>query len=137
MTFMDALSLLAAQTGVELPRSRPKKTRDNDPGLAALAFAGDFFAKELRGPEGREARDYLTSRGFGESAIEAFGLGWAPRASARFMGAARSEGIAPRALIDSGLARQSDRGAGDIYSFFRGRLMIPIRDERGLSLIHI
>lgn len=134
MTFMDALSLLAAQTGVELPRSRPKKTRDNDPGLAALAFAGDFFAKELRGPEGREARDYLTSRGFGESAIEAFGLGWAPRASARFMGAARSEGIAPRALIDSGLARQSDRGAGDIYSFFRGRLMIPIRDERGTTV---
>ena len=134
MTFMDALSLLAAQTGVDLPRSKPKKTRDNDPGLAALSFAGDFFAKELRSPDGRVAREYLKARGFGESAAEAFGLGWAPRASSRFMEAAKREGLTSRALIDSGLARQSDRNPGDIYSFFRGRLMIPIRDERGTTI---
>jgi DNA primase len=134
MTFMDALSLLAAQTGVELPRSKPKRTRENDPGLAALSFAGDFYAKELRGPEGRVARDYLHSRGFDESAIEAFGLGWAPRASARFMEAAKREKLPARALIDSGLARQSERNAGDLYAFFRGRLMIPIRDERGTTV---
>ncbi|QDV06841.1 DNA primase [Planctomycetes bacterium Poly30] len=134
MTFMDALSLLAAQTGVELPRKAPRRSRDNDPGLAALAFAVDFFQAELKRPEGRDARDYIESRGFGQSAIEAFGLGWAPRASARFMEAARREKISDRALIDAGLARQSDRGPGDVYAFFRGRLMIPIRDERGTTI---
>jgi DNA primase len=134
MTFMDALSMLAAQTGVELPRKTPRKTRDNDPGLAALSFAVSFFQSELRRPEGREAREYVESRGFGENAIEAFGLGWAPRASARFMQAARQEKISEQALIDAGLARRSDQRAGDVYAFFRGRLMIPIRDERGTTV---
>ena len=133
MTFIDALELLAAQTGVELPRKKARRTRENDPGLAALSFAEEFFRRELQRSEGREAREYVRQRGFGDSAIEAFGLGWAPRASAKFMAAAREEKIDPRALVDAGLARRSDRG-GDMYSFFRGRLMIPIRDERGTTV---
>ena len=56
MTFMDALSLLSAQTGVELPRKKPLRTRENDPGLAALSFAEQMFREELGRPEGREAR---------------------------------------------------------------------------------
>jgi len=142
MTFMDALSLLAAQFSVDLPKQRPKKTRDNDPGLAALAFAEDFFRRELARPDGKAAREYLKSRGFGENAVEAFGLGWAPRSGQALVDAARREKIAIPALLESGLARVSggaDPGRApaqpsDVYSFFRGRLMIPIRDERGQTV---
>lgn len=142
MTFMDALSLLAAQFGVDLPKQRPKKTRDNDPGLAALAFAEGFFRRELTRPDGKAARDYLKSRGFGENAAEAFGLGWAPHGGRALIEAARREKIEVQALLASGLARVSggdDRGRApsretDVYSFFRGRLMIPIRDERGQTV---
>ncbi|MDG1049472.1 MAG: CHC2 zinc finger domain-containing protein, partial [Planctomycetota bacterium] len=31
MTFMDAMELLAAQTGVELPRRKARRTKENDP----------------------------------------------------------------------------------------------------------
>lgn len=142
MTFMDALSLLAAQFGVDLPKQRPKMTRDNDPGLAALAFAEGFFRRELTRPDGKAARDYLKSRGFGENAVEAFGLGWAPHGGRALVDAARREKIEIPALLASGLARVSsgdDRGRApsrntDVYSFFRGRLMIPIRDERGQTV---
>lgn len=139
MTFMDALELLSAQTGVELPRRKPRRTRGNDPGLVALAFAEQLFRSALAGPEGRAAREYLAGRGFGDNAIEAFGLGWAPRSGRALIAAAEAEGIAAQALVDTGLARRSDRGgggggAGELYSFFRGRLMIPIRDERGTTI---
>lgn len=133
MTFMDALEMLSAQTGVELPRRKPRQTSGNDPGLAALEFAEGFFRAELGREEGGEARRYLADRSFGQNAVDAFGLGWAPRNSRKFISSARRENISERALIDSGLARASE-GNGELYSFFRGRVMIPIRDERGTAI---
>lgn len=133
MTFMDAMELLAAQTGVELPRRKARRTKENDPGLAALSFAAAYFQAELRREEGREARRYLASRRFEENAIEAFGLGWSPRNGRRFLKAAEAEKIPADALVDVGLARRRD-GSGELYAFFRGRLMIPIRDQRGVTI---
>ncbi|MGB0330442.1 MAG: DNA primase [Planctomycetota bacterium] len=133
MTFMDAIELLAAQTGVELPRRKARRTKENDPGLAALSFAASYFQAELRREEGREARRYLASRRFEENAIEAFGLGWSPRSGRRFLKAAEAEKIPADALVDVGLARRRD-GNGELYAFFRGRLMIPIRDQRGATI---
>ena len=133
MTFMDAMELLAAQTGVELPRRKKRRTSENDPGLAALSFAAEFFQAELRREEGRDARRYLAGRRFEENAIEAFGLGWSPRNGRRFLKAAEAEGIQAAALVDVGLARRRD-GSGELYAFFRGRLMIPIRDQRGTTI---
>ena len=133
MTFMDAMELLAAQTGVELPRRKARRTKENDPGLAALSFAAAYFQAELRREEGREARRYLASRRFEENAIEAFGLGWSPRNGRRFLKAAEAEKIPADALVDVGLARRRD-GSGELYAFFRGRLMIPIRDQRGATI---
>jgi DNA primase len=133
MTFMDAMELLAAQTGVELPRRKARRTKENDPGLAALSFAASYFQAELRREEGREARRYLASRRFEENAIEAFGLGWSPRNGRRFLKAAEAEKIPADALVDVGLARRRD-GNGELYAFFRGRLMIPIRDQRGATI---
>ncbi len=133
MAFMDALEMLSAQTGVELPRRKPRQTSGNDPGLAALEFAEAFFRAELGREDGREARRYLTDRSFDQNAIDAFALGWAPRNSRKFIASAKRENISARALIDSGLARASD-GNGELYSFFRGRVMIPIRDERGTTI---
>lgn len=133
MTFMDAMELLAAQTGVELPRRKARRTKENDPGLAALSFAASYFQAELRREEGREARRYLASRRFEENAIEAFALGWSPRNGRRFLKAAEAEKIPADALVDVGLARRRD-GNGELYAFFRGRLMIPIRDQRGSTI---
>ena len=125
--------LLSAQTGVELPRKKPLRTRENDPGLAALAFAEQVFREVTGRPEGREAREYLASRGFDQNVVEAFGLGWAPRSGQALIDRARRAGIREDALVETGLARRSERGGG-LYSFFRGRLMIPIRTERGTTV---
>ena len=125
VTFMDALEILASRVGVTLPRRRPRRTVEGDKGLAALAFADQWYQRQLSGPAGREARGYLERRGITRSAIEAFGLGFAPTGRA-FLDAAHAEGIRFEDLESTGLARRGEDGS--VYSFFRGRLMIPIRD---------
>jgi DNA primase len=132
LAFADALELLAAQAGVELPRLR-KATRDeDDPGLAALAAADSFFRAELRRGEGRAALAYLRERGLSDNTIEAFGIGYAPRSGRPLVGFAEREGPARGAWERAGLLRVSDDG--EPYSFFRGRLIIPIRDVKGRTV---
>ena len=132
LSFQDALELLAARAGVELPRRRGGGPADDDPGLAALEAADRFFQRELGRGEGRAALDYLRSRGLSQNTLEAFGLGYAPRSGRRLVEFAAAEGPPQEAWVRAGLLRTSD--GGELYSFFRGRLMIPIRDLKGRTV---
>jgi len=128
VTFMDALEILAARVGVTLPKRRPERSRHDDRGLAALAFADEWFQAQLGAPAGADARAYLERRGFGPNARQAFGLGYAPQGRA-LLDAAAAARLRVEDLERVGLARRGDDGSA--YSFFRGRLIVPIRDLRG------
>ncbi|HIF40201.1 MAG TPA: DNA primase [Planctomycetes bacterium] len=138
--FTDALELLAAQAGVEIPKSRGRRAErgEDDPGMAALACADEFFQRKLQGSEGRMAREYLASRGMGENTIKAFGLGWAPSNRQELVRLARQEagrghaGDPCAAWVQAGVLRRGDDGGE--YSFFRERLVIPIRDLKGRTI---
>ncbi len=136
--FTDALELLAAQAGVEVPKSRGRRAErgEDDPGMAALARADEFFQYKLQGDEGRPARKYLAERGMGENTIKAFGLGWAPANRQELVRLAKKEaqsGVDPcAAWIQAGVLRRGDDGGE--YSFFRERLVIPIRDLKGRTI---
>jgi DNA primase len=126
-SFMDSLEWLAARAGVEIPRSRGRSDKD-DPGLKLLADTEAYYNSCLMGNEGRVARDYLNSRGISEGAIEAFGIGYSPASGQALVQRAQSQGTPFALLEQAGLARSSDQGRN--YDFFRGRLMVPIRDHR-------
>ena len=128
LSFMEALEILAARTGVELPRKGRKPRRD-DSGLHALDQASEEFQGALRRSEGRAALEYLERRGLTRNTIEAFGLGWAPKGSVLSRLAQRAGDKQVEAFLEAGLIRRADRG--DLYDFFRGRLSIPIKDMRG------
>jgi DNA primase len=129
--FLEAAEILAARTGVELPRKRgPKRDRDEHAGeLEALERATRYFEKTLRSDEGRETREYLARRGLSEETVRAFRLGHAPAQGRALVSDARKAGVAFEVLERAGLARRNDRGHA--YDFFRGRLTIPIRDLEG------
>ena len=48
-----------------------------------MAAAQRWFAEQLNGIEGGEARDYLARRGIDAKAIERFGIGLAPDSARR------------------------------------------------------
>ena len=131
--FLEALEILAARTGVELPRKgRRDERREDDPTWGVLAAAVGYYREVLKSDEGRLAREYLRQRGLSEETTMAFGLGWAPAAGQALVEYARRERLAWEPLAGCGLVRKNDRGRP--YDFFRGRLMIPIRDVEGRTV---
>lgn len=132
LSFVEVLEILAARTGVELPRRRREDParRDEEQKLrAALESAANYYRRHLKSPEGARAGEYVAGRGLTDTTAEAFGVGYAPASGTALVEHLRAQGHEFETLEKAGLARRND--AGRAYDFFRGRLMIPIRDSEG------
>ena len=138
LPFMEVLEILSARTGIELPRrparggedadvSREKRAQDSL--REVLERSAGFFRSQLSTPEGSRAATYLRARGLDEKTAELFGVGYAPASGTALLTALRAAKVDLELGSKAGLLRTND--AGRTYDFFRGRLVIPIRDERG------
>ena len=130
LPFMDAVKELAASAGMEVPapdpRSRARAERQatlHD----VMAAAQAWFAEQLDGVEGAEARAYCQRRGIGAAAIKRFGIGFAPDRRQGLRKALAEHTDAK--LIETGLLISVEEK--EPYDRFRGRLMFPIRESRG------
>jgi DNA primase len=138
LPFLEALEVLAARTGVELPkrtRAGGAGSRDDRGEQAVrdtLERALVFYRRELATPEGARAAAYLRERGIADATAEAFGVGYAPANGQALVASLRDAGLDLADAIAAGLVRRTDEGRA--YDFFRGRLVIPIRDERGRAV---
>jgi DNA primase len=128
LPFMEAVTQLAAQAGMEVPApsARAAQRQGENEGLLALtARAADWYQQQLAGAAGGEARAYLARRGVSEAMVKAFGLGFAPGSGLK----AALGGADEAKLLAAGLLGCGEDGS--FYERFRGRLMFPIRDRRG------
>jgi DNA primase len=131
LPFMDAVKELAGKAGMEVPAPDPqsRERAERTSGLTdVMGAAQRWFAEQLNGLEGAEAREYLKNRGIDVAAIARFGLGMAPQGRTKLKQALASLGEEP--LVETGMLIKPEEG-GESYDRFRGRLMIPIRDQRG------
>lgn len=126
--FPGALAALARRAGIPMPERDSKKASRTEVLRQANEHALRFFRRQLRGPEGRKAFDYLRGRGLLERTIDECGLGFAPDAWNRLGETLGKQGIPASALVELGLCRE---GKGRRYDFFRNRLMVPIHDAQG------
>ncbi|WP_294445244.1 DNA primase, partial [uncultured Sphingomonas sp.] len=92
-----------------------------------MAAAAEWFRTQLDGIEGAPARELLERRGITEATRRAFGFGFAPDSRGKLRTALKQFGDAM--LIEAGLLISVENK--EPYDRFRGRLMIPIRDQRG------
>ena len=130
LPFMDAIKELAAEAGMDVPTPDPKaqKRQEKQSGLHdVMAAAQAFFVEQLDTIEGAKARDYLVQRGISPATLRDFGFGYSPD-SRTAIGKALSQ-FDETMLIEAGLLIAVD--GKKPYDRFRGRLMIPIRDQRG------
>jgi DNA primase len=132
LSFQDAVRELAGRVGVEVPdvRRTAEHEEPNRPLYEAVAFADDFFRRNLAGEAGARARQYLQDRGIPAAAAERFGLGFAPDAWRALREAAHRHGIEDDVLLDAGLIKESERGE-EPYDRFRARLIFPIAELGG------
>jgi len=130
LPFMDAVKELAASAGMEVPAADPRAAEkaERASGLHdAMAEAARWFAEQLHGIAGADARAYLDRRGVSAATQAAFGFGFAPDSRGRLKAALARFG--DETLIEAGLLISVEEK--EPYDRFRGRLMIPIRDPRG------
>jgi DNA primase len=131
--FPEAVERLAAEAGLEVPKSSPeaaareRRAKDLHEVLEAACAA---FQRRLRLPEGAEGLAYLRRRGLSEDTIARFGLGWSGGGRGALAADLKAEGIEPRQLAEAGLMREREDGEGYTDLFFN-RVIFPIRDRRG------
>ncbi len=133
LPFMDAVKELAAAANLDVPQADPRAAEkaEKAKGLHdAMADAAKFFADQLHGLAGAEARAILERRGINADTARAFGLGFAPDSRGRLREALKSYG--DPMLVESGMLIQVENK--EPYDRFRGRLMIPINDARGRTI---
>lgn len=124
--FGDALRLLAQKAGVELRKQDPKIRTEKQHLYEISELACCFFEKQLeQGPGGKEAKDYLLSRGIKPESIKKWRLGYAPDAWQGLSDFLFSKGYKREEIEKAGLALKSEK-TGKYYDRFRARIMFPV-----------
>jgi DNA primase len=133
LTFSEALGDLAKRAGVELRTANfDDKAFNKKQRLIELnVLASEFYEYLLHNsPFGEKAREYLKERGINAGIIKKFHLGYAPSSWGSLMTFMKKKKFRDDELLRAGLAIRSDKGS--YYDRFRGRLIFPLRDTRGV-----
>ena len=125
--FTETLQRLAQQAGVIL-----SEHNKNNPQKAIQDINEElniFFKELLLSNQGSETREYLFNRGISEDSISTFELGYSPKDGTSSLKYLTNKGIDPATLVEAGVVRKNDDGK--YRDWFRGRLIIPIRNAKG------
>jgi DNA primase len=125
--FPEAMRILAVEAGVELQERNRTPPSVVEARAAAMEAALGYFREALTKNEA--ARKYCQGRGIDVEAIASWQIGYAPDAGDALTFYLKKQGISLPLAKELFLVDQ-DSGGG-YYDKFRGRLMFPIRDERG------
>jgi DNA primase len=143
LSFPEAVERLAGEAGLQVPRASPEEratARRRADLYEVVEAAAAWFEERLAGPEGAEARAYLTQRGLTGETITAFRLGYAPDKRGQMRAALNARGIDDGRLAEAGLIKlaEAEAGteaeAGPPRDYFFNRIVFPITDRRGRAI---
>lgn len=139
MDFIQAVEAIAKANNLHIEYTKEEQTdeqreaaRLKESVLAVVATVHKFFFDQLRvelSDEARAAREYAYSR-WPEDFCSTCGIGLAPKDGKLLMEYCKSKAITEDLLVQSGIYKQDEK-SGRIYTLFRNRLVIPIRDRFG------
>lgn len=133
LTFSEALRELARRAGVELqPQTEQQRhSDDHEERLrSVLTQAAVYFHQLLlSAPQAANCRAYLRDkRHLADATWNTWQLGYSLMDYHALTNHLTAQGFTVQELVDAGLAVENDEGRR--YDRFRGRLIIPIRDEK-------
>jgi DNA primase len=130
LEFAEAVERLAARSGIQIRYDTEAVSQERQRRahlVAVMEKAVDWYHQRLlAGPDAKEARAYLRSRGYDGEVVRAYRIGWAPDGWDELCKALRLPADVAR---DTGLGFVNKRER--IQDFFRGRVLFPIFDVRG------
>ena len=133
LNFREALQKLADRAGIELPAFTGNDSRGAQLRTQLIELGkgvARMYRETLLDPAvGEVGRRYLETRQLRAETVERFELGYAPEGWSTLIDFTRRKKIADAVVEESGLAKQGERG--NLYDFFRNRLIFPIKDVTG------
>ena len=128
LSFIDAVKFLAEKAGMEMPEVKfdpdyKKKREKKDVLLSLMKDTAHYYRNNLlRDVEGKEAREYLLSRGISEDIARYYGIGLS-LGQDQLQGYMRRKGYSIENLRDCGLVNGEK-----LVDAFAGRIIVPILD---------
>ncbi|GAB4375006.1 MAG: DNA primase [Salibacteraceae bacterium] len=137
-TYPEALRWLAERYNIELDEEKPTEqeaeARNERESLYVInEFARKWFIDQLwDSEEGQNiGLSYLKERGFNESIIKKFQLGYSPDRFDAFTNAAMEAGYSKSYLLATGLVKEKN---GKLYDGYKGRIIFPIHNLSGRAI---
>lgn len=133
LSFVDAVSGLAAQAGLQMPEFTPAEARRAEKArdlYTLMDEAASWMQAQLLLPANREVLEYAGKRGLSDESLKNFRIGFAPDDRQVLKKHLLQKGFTEKDMIEAGVLKASEKG-GESYVFFRGRLMFPVMDRRG------
>lgn len=133
MPFMEAVEQLASLAGMPVPKptvEEQKKFQRQMSLYDLMDSAAKFYEAQLHDKKNKKILDYLLERGLSLETIRSFRLGFSPE-DASLRQHLEKAGYKIEDMKEAGLFKESERKAGEIYPFFRGRVMFPVQDFLG------
>jgi len=134
-SFPESIRVVAEKCGIAIPQPRersPEERKENQQRAALVEMhrvAQTFFTKQLEStPEGKVARAYLEDRGLEKTAIDQFGIGYAPSGGDLLLRSLKQK-YPEMLLVESGLVSRDQ--SGRMFDRFRRRITFPIANESG------
>lgn len=138
MEFIEAIEFLAKKIGYNLKynyRGFKESSKLKNRLVELNELAKKYFDFILfNSKKGLPSLNYLKNRGFTEETLKEFEVGFSLDSWNSFANFAKKRGYKPEEVIECGLAIKSNRGSGEIYDRFRGRIMFPIEDIVGKTI---
>jgi len=135
MAYADALRWLARKYNIEIKEKEIsageiQANNERESLMLITEFARKFFSQTLQDTEEGQAigLSYFKERGFPDSIIEKFQLGYSPESRKALQQAAIDAGYKMEYLLKTGLCYENENGTGDRFA---GRVMFPIHNISG------
>ena len=133
LSFPEAVEKLANEAGLDMPRQDAQSVAREKVRASlheVLAFAAEWFERNLNEPQGARACGYLADRRIDAATQRAFRLGFAPAEKFGLREALAAKGVDVEQMIDAGLLVHGE-GIAVPYDRFQNRVMFPIHDRSG------
>ena len=137
LTFPEAVHDIAKSYGIAIEETKVARTAEEiqlqqkrESMLAINQWACRFYEEALAAdtPKARFAANYaIDKRGWGAAYVAENNIGYADEKRDSLYQAAKAAGQPIELMIELGLLRKDEHG--EVYDFYRDRLMIPIRDR--------
>ena len=129
LTYVEAVKMLAQQSGMPLPDEDDKLSRLKSRIYEMNKVAARYFHANLNSEKGKNARIYLRQRQLSDKTIVNFGIGYASDGWQDLTNHLKSKGYTEEEMISAYLVARSSKG--NVYDIFRDRIIFPIIDLRG------